>query len=187
MIPTAKVMTVNFLQALNFAAHKHANQRRKDPSKTPYINHPIAVANILLSEAGIADESVLIAALLHDTVEDTETTFDEISQHFGRVICNLVSEVTDDKSLAKAERKQQQIDHASKLSDRAKLLKLADKTANLRDVSTAPPEGWSTTRLDEYLDWGKAVVDQIRGTHGQLEALFDQAYAKGKAKVAAMP
>lgn len=187
MIPTAKVMTVDFLQALNFAAHKHSNQRRKNPAKTPYINHPIAVANILLSEAGIADESVLIAALLHDTVEDTDTTFDEIEQRFGAVIRDVVAEVTDDKSLEKAVRKQQQIEHASGLSDRAKLVKLADKTANLRDMVIATPEGWSTARVDAYLEWGKAVVDQIRGTHAQLEALFDQAYAKGKAKASSLP
>ena len=99
MIPTAKVMTIHFLQALDFAAHKHSNQRRKDPAKTPYINHPIAVANILLSEAGITDESVLIAALLHDTVEDTDTTFDEIDQRFGTVVRDIVAEVTDDKTL----------------------------------------------------------------------------------------
>ncbi len=178
---TNKVMSVDFLQALSFAAHKHRHQRRKGSDKVPYINHPIAVANILLGEAGVTDEVVLIAALLHDTVEDTDTTFNEIERLFGLTVRTIVAEVTDDKSLPKEVRKQQQIDHASGLSDRAKLVKLADTTSNLREVALSPPDGWSTTRLNEYLEWGKAVVGQIRGTHPQLEALFDQAYAAGKA------
>ncbi len=180
---SSKVMTAQFLQALNFAAYKHRDQRRKDTHRTPYINHPIAVANILLNEAGVTDEHVLVAALLHDTVEDTKTTFEEIEQHFGQIIRGIVSEVTDDKSLPKAVRKQRQLEHASQLSDRARLVKLADKTANLRDITAATPEGWSVSRLDDYLEWGKAVIDNLRGTHSQLEALFDQAYAQGKATV----
>ena len=126
-------MSVDFLKALSFAASKHRNQRRKDAVKTPYINHPIAVADILLSEAGVADEVVLMAALLHDTVEDTDTTLDELEQHFGRVVRDVVAEVTDDKSLPKAVRKQQQIEHAADLSDRARLVKLADKISNVRE------------------------------------------------------
>jgi (p)ppGpp synthase/HD superfamily hydrolase len=180
---SSKVMTAQFLQALHFAAHKHRDQRRKDLHRTPYINHPIAVANILLNEAGVTDECVLIAALLHDTVEDTKTTFEEIEQHFGQMIRAIVSEVTDDKSLPKAVRKQQQLEHASQLSDRARLVKLADKTANLRDITAATPEGWSVSRLDDYLEWGKAVINNLRGTHPQLEALFDQAYEQGKATI----
>ena len=170
----------NLLEALDFAARKHRNQRRKDAEQTPYINHPIAVAHILLNEAGISDDVVLIAALLHDTVEDTETTFEEIEQLFGKSVREIVAEVTDDKSLPKSVRKQQQIDHAAGLSDRARLVKLADKTANLRDIAISPPDEWSTARIDDYVEWGKAVVDQIRGTHPKLESLFDQAYVRGK-------
>lgn len=176
-----KVMSVEFLRALSFAAAKHRDQRRKDTAQTPYINHPIAVADILLNEAGVTDEVVLMAALLHDTVEDTDTTFDEIEQQFGQVVRDVVAEVTDDKSLPKAVRKQHQIDHAPNLSDRAKLVKLADKISNVRDTVVSPPHGWPTARVDEYLDWGKAVISPIRGTHLQLEALFDEAYAQGKA------
>lgn len=179
----SKVMSAQFLKALNFAANKHRHQRRKDSDKTPYINHPIAVANILLNEASVTDEVVLISALLHDTVEDTETTFEELEQCFGRAIRDVVAEVTDDKSLPKTVRKQKQIDHAAGLSDRAKLVKLADKISNVRDTAIAPPEGWPITRIDEYLEWGKAVIAPIRGTHAQLERLFDQAYEKGKATV----
>ncbi len=174
-----KVSTSEFLRALSFAAYKHRDQRRKD-NKTPYINHPIAVANILLNEAGVTDEAVLIAALLHDTVEDTDTNPEEIEQHFGCIVRGIVDEVTDNKSLPSAVRKQQQIEHASELSGPAKLIKLADKTANLRDLATAPPAGWSAERIADYLEWGYAVISEIRGTHPQLEALFDQAYAQGK-------
>ena len=178
-----KVMSASFLKALTFAAEKHRNQRRKDTSQTPYINHPIQVANILLNEAQVTDEVVLMAALLHDTVEDTDTTFDELEQHFGKTVRDIVAEVTDDKSLPKAVRKQYQIDHAPHLSDRAKLVKLADKISNVRDTATSPPAGWPQTRIDEYLEWGKAVIAPMRGTHTQLEALFDQAYRAGKAAV----
>lgn len=173
------------MRALSFAAHKHRHQKRKDSAQTPYINHPIALVNILLIEADITDEIVLMAALLHDTVEDTETTFEEIEQHFGQVVRDIVAEVTDDKSLPKAERKQLQIEHAPHLSDRAKLVKLADKISNVRDTATSPPAGWPITRIDEYLEWGKAVIAPIRGTNEQLEHLFDQAYAAGKATVTA--
>ena len=177
-----KIMSLHFLRALNFAATKHRDQRRKDSRQTPYINHPITVANILLNEAGVTDEVVLISALLHDTVEDTDTTLDELAQQFGVAVRDVVAEVTDDKSLPKAERKQAQIDHAAGLSDRAKLVKLADKISNVRDTVIAPPEGWPLARIDEYLEWGKAVVAPIRGTNAQLESLFDQAYAQGKEK-----
>ena len=177
----AKVMSADFLRALSFAAAKHRDQRRKDTAQTPYINHPIAVANILLNEAGVTDEVVLMAALLHDTVEDTDTTFDEIERQFGQVVRDVVAEVTDDKSLPKAVRKQHQIDHAPGLSDRAKLVKLADKISNVRDTAISPPNSWPIARIDEYLEWGKAVISQIRGTHLQLEALFDEAYTQGKA------
>ncbi|CAN5616889.1 HD domain-containing protein [soil metagenome] len=187
VMPAAKdkIMTAKFLEALSFAAYQHRYQQRKD-NVTPYINHPIAVANILLNEAGVSDETVLIAALLHDTVEDTDTGFADIEQRFGRTVRDIVAEVTDDKSLPKKARKQKQIDHAPSLSDRARLVKLADKTANLRDVTSAPPKDWPVSRLDEYLDWGKAVIDQIRGSHAQLEDLFDQAYRQGKETVGAL-
>lgn len=127
------------LAAIAFAADKHRNQRRKDAAASPYINHPIALANVLVNEAGIDDERVLIAAILHDTVEDTETTAQELVRHFGQEIADIVLEVTDDKSLLKAERKQQQIDHAPTISRRAKLVKLADKICNLRDLANSPP------------------------------------------------
>jgi GTP diphosphokinase / guanosine-3',5'-bis(diphosphate) 3'-diphosphatase len=173
----AKHETPLLIDALAFAAFKHRDQRRKDAAASPYINHPIALAQVLAVEAGIQDEKVLIAAILHDTVEDTETTPEELQERFGRKIASIVAEVTDDKALAKSERKQLQIEHASSLSKRARLVKLADKICNVRDVANAPPKGWPLRRQREYFEWAKRVVDRLRGTNRKLEALFDEAYA----------
>lgn len=167
------------LKAMNFAACKHRDQRRKDLEASPYINHPITLANLLWNEAGMRDTAVIVAALLHDTVEDTQTTFAELEQDFGQEVHHLVKEVTDDKSLPKQMRKQLQITHAARLSERAKLVVLADKVANLRDINSSSPVGWSTERKREYFEWAKCVVDQLRGTHRKLEAMFDQAYQQG--------
>lgn len=164
------------IQALSFAATKHRDQRRKDAAASPYINHPIALASVLANEAGVDDERVLIAAVLHDTVEDTETTEQELVREFGQEVAGIVLEVSDDKSLPVAERKRLQIEHAPTLSRRAKLVKLADKICNLRDVATSPPTGWSLTRKREYFDWAKAVVDNLRGAHPGLESIFDESY-----------
>lgn len=165
-------------RALAFAARKHRDQRRKDAEASPYINHPIALAELLVHEGGVDDPLVLAAALLHDTLEDTETTLAELGAAFGDEIAAIVAEVSDDKTLEKAERKRRQIAHAAALSPRARLVKLADKTCNLRDVSDHPPKGWSLQRRQEYFDWAGAVVDGIRGTHPALESAFDAAYAR---------
>ncbi len=168
------------LSAIAFAADKHRNQRRKDAEASPYINHPIALANLLANEGGVNDERVLMAAILHDTIEDTETTEQELVQAFGPEVAAVVMEVTDDKALPKAERKRLQIVHAAHASHEAKLVKLADKTCNLRDLASNPPADWPLARRREYFDWAKSVVDALRGTnstHPVLEALFDAAYA----------
>lgn len=164
------------IAAIAFAAEKHRNQRRKDEESSPYINHPIALANLLANEAGIDDLRVLLAAVLHDTIEDTETTVQELVRNFGQEVADIVLEVTDDKSLPKAERKRLQVDHAAGISRRAKLVKLADKICNLRDIGSSPPAGWSVERKRDYFDWAKAVVDGLRGAHPGLEHLFDAAY-----------
>ena len=164
------------ISAISFAADKHRNQRRKDIEASPYINHPIALANILANEAGIEDEKVLVAAILHDTIEDTETTTQELADLFGDDVTAIVLEVTDDKSLPKAERKRLQVEHAPTISRRAKLVKLADKIANLRDIAASPPADWPLQRQQEYFDWAKAVVDGLRGVHPALEHIFDEAY-----------
>jgi guanosine-3',5'-bis(diphosphate) 3'-pyrophosphohydrolase len=167
------------IKALSFAASKHRNQRRKNVAASPYINHPIALINILCNEAHITDTNLICAALLHDTVEDTETTKEELLAEFGQQICDLVMEVTDDKTIeAKQKRKQLQVEHASHISNQAKLLKLADKICNLRDLASDPPAKWNLDRQREYFDWAKQVIDQLRGTHCELEKLFDLAYSK---------
>lgn len=166
------------LQALAFAADKHRNQRRKDAEASPYINHPIALADVLANEGGVTDESVLIAAILHDTIEDTETSADELRTHFGEAVTAIVLEVTDDKSLPKAERKRLQVAHAPYASREAKLVKLADKICNLRDIVVSPPARWPLERRQAYFDWAKAVVDGLRGVHPALERAFDEALEK---------
>jgi len=167
-----------FIRALEFASRKHSTQRRKDPAASPYINHPIALVSILAVEAGVRDPEVLCAALLHDTVEDTQTTPEELEQHFGAIIAGIVAEVTDDKNLEKQDRKRLQIEHAHALSPAAGLVKLADKIANLRDVAQSPPSNWSLKRRQEYFDWAKAVVDGIPDVPQVLRILFHEAYAR---------
>jgi guanosine-3',5'-bis(diphosphate) 3'-pyrophosphohydrolase len=166
------------LHALEFAAHKHRDQRRKDVHASPYINHPIALANLIVNEADIHDPEVICAALLHDTIEDTETTPEELLGEFGKDIRDIVLEVTDDSKLPKAERKRLQIEHAAHASHKAKLVKLADKICNLRDIAVSPPATWGLERQQEYFEWAKQVIDQVRGTNPQLEAAFDRAYAR---------
>ncbi len=153
-------------------------ERRKNVEASPYINHPISLANILCNEAHVTDIKVICGALLHDTVEDTETTEEELVAGFGRHIASIVMDVTDDKSIEdKQKRKQLQIEHAAHISESAKLVKLADKTSNLRDIANDPPADWDLQRRRKYFDWAKQVIDQLRGVHPDLELLFDQAYS----------
>ena len=165
-------------KAAEFAARKHRDQRRKDKSASPYINHPIALAEVLSRVGGITSPKVLAAALLHDTLEDTKTTRAELWQAFGPSITKIVEEVTDDKRLPKQRRKELQVEHAAHISTRAKLVKLADKISNLSDIITSPPAGWSLQRKREYFDWAKRVIDQVRGTNSKLERRFDALYRK---------
>jgi guanosine-3',5'-bis(diphosphate) 3'-pyrophosphohydrolase len=165
------------LRAVNFAAEKHKRQLRKNSGGTPYINHPLATAELLAREGRVDDMTVLVAAILHDTIEDTETTPDELERLFGAGVAGVVAEVTDDKSLPKAERKRLQIEHAPHLSRGAKLVKLADKLCNVKDVAEDPPKDWPLARRQEYFDWAKAVVDGLRGVNALLEAKFNQLYA----------
>jgi guanosine-3',5'-bis(diphosphate) 3'-pyrophosphohydrolase len=177
MSPTEEDLKL-MLKALAFAAHKHRDQRRRDPAASPYINHPIALADILCNEGHVTDVEVICAALLHDTVEDTDTTAEELEAELGPAICAIVLEVTDDKDLPKQERKRLQVEHAAGISDKAKLVKLADKISNLRDVAGCAPRGWDLERRQAYFDWAKEVVDRLRGVHAGLEAVFDRAYAQ---------
>lgn len=175
-------MINNFVHALAFSATKHRDQRRKDVEASPYINHPISLVDVLVNEGGVLNWDVLCAALLHDTIEDTETTAEELTQAFGKNVASIVLEVTDDKSLPKAERKLQQIVHAPHSSHEAKLVKLADKICNLRDILASPPADWSIKRKHEYFEWAVAVVAGIRGSNSKLEKVFDALVKKGRAE-----
>lgn len=171
------------LRAIAFAAEKHTHQRRKNSDQSPYIEHPIQVALYLWEVGGVTDADVIIAAILHDTIEDTNTTFEEISREFGERAAGIVMEVTDDKSLPKQVRKQLQIEHAPSLSSGAKLVKLSDKISNIRDVVTDPPLNWDIQRRAEYLRWAKAVVAGLRGINQTMENEFDKIVTVGLQKL----
>lgn len=167
------------LRALAFAARKHRDQRRKGSDHAPYVNHLIDVLDLLWRVGGIRDAEVLAAALLHDTVEDTATTPQELEQLFGPKVRALVAEVTDDKSLPQEVRKRRQVEHAGSLSVGARLIKLGDKISNVRDLAAHPPVFWSGARRRAYRAWAASVVDQLRGTNPGLEAEFDRVLREG--------
>lgn len=167
----------SLLHALQLAALKHRDQRRKDREQSPYINHPIAVATALWDH-GVRDETVLLAAILHDTIEDTATTREELAGIFGEAVASVVAEVTDDKSLPKERRKELQVEHGPHLSREAKLVKLADKLCNLRDIVNSPPVDWPLERRQQYFVWAERVVAGLRGVHPELERALDAQLAK---------
>jgi guanosine-3',5'-bis(diphosphate) 3'-pyrophosphohydrolase len=169
--------------ALRFAAERHLPQRRKGDGRTPYINHPISVFELLWRVGGVRDPDVLAASLLHDTVEDTETTLDEIGEMFGPAVRSLVAEISDEKTLPKSERKRLQIERAPSLSQGAKLIRLADKSLNVYDVAHAPPAGWSYERRAAYLTWAERVVAGMRGCNAALEMHYDGVLGDAWAKV----
>ena len=175
--------SLGLLRAVDFAADKHRNQRRKDHESSPYVNHPIKVAYVLSCDGGVTNLASLQAALLHDTIEDTETTADELEHVFGIEIRDLVLEVTDDKSLPKHERKRLQVEHARHASDQAKQIKLADKICNLVDLTHAPPAKWSTEQKLEYISWSNDVVAGCRGVHPGLERRFDKVVKEARKAV----
>jgi guanosine-3',5'-bis(diphosphate) 3'-pyrophosphohydrolase len=171
------------LKAIDFAARKHRDQRRKNEEASPYINHPISVS-LLLAEAGnVIDPEVLSAAILHDTLEDTDTMPEELKAVFGSRICKLVQEVTDDKKLSKTKRKELQIEHAAHLSPDAVLIKLGDKISNVLDVTHSPPSDWNLQRRKEYLDWAEAVVKKCPRVNGALEAHFARVLEDGRRRL----
>jgi guanosine-3',5'-bis(diphosphate) 3'-pyrophosphohydrolase len=166
------------VKAAQFAAEKHKNQRRKDADASPYINHPLALASVLAVEGGIENPDVICAALLHDTIEDTKTSAEELEAIFGGKVTGIVLEVTDNKNLDKAVRKEEQVRHAPHISAEAKLVKLADKICNLRDILASPPSDWSAERKRAYFEWAARVVAGLRGVHPGLEAVFDGLLAR---------
>ena len=177
-IPAAPVQRI--LAAANFAAEKHAAQKRKGAAAEPYVNHLIEVAQLIASSSERLDANLVMAGFLHDTIEDTGTTAEELDQVFGSDIAALVVELTDDKSLPKEVRKELQVQEAPHKSVRAQVIKLADKIANLRSLLTSPPANWSTERKREYFDWGRRVVDALSAPNPILKAEFDRTYARFK-------
>ena len=171
------------LEATMFAADKHRGQKRKDVQGTPYINHPIMVVNLMANVGGITDIEALQAGMLHDTVEDTDTSPEEIETRFGYAVRSLVMEVTDDKSLEKQERKRIQIEKAPRLSPRAKVIKLADKIANLTDIIVSPPAHWPPERRQQYVDWSKKVIAGCRGHNERLEQIYDARVIEARARL----
>lgn len=169
------------LAAASFAAGKHTNQRRKNAAATPYINHPLEVAEHLARVGGIDDEELLMAALLHDTIEDTFTTADEIRELFGERVTRIVLECTDDKTLEKQERKRLQILNAPDKSPEAKCVKLADKTNNLNSMLLDPPQDWGQQRQLEYFEWAEKVIAGLLGVNASLDKAAQQILAIGLA------
>ncbi|AYV85801.1 MAG: putative guanosine-3',5'-bis(diphosphate) 3'-pyrophosphohydrolase MESH1 isoform X1 [Satyrvirus sp.] len=168
----------HLMAAATFAANKHQFQRRKDIQGTPYINHPLNVANLIIKVGKVDDCNILVAAMLHDTVEDTNTSFSEIEKLFGPEIANIVKEVTDDKSLPTIARKKLQVENAPKKSYGAKMVKLADKLDNLTDLLTSIPQGWSDDRVIGYFAWSYKVIQGLRGTNEYLERELDNIFKK---------
>ena len=174
---------VALLKAMHFASVRHKDQRRKDAEASPYINHPIEVAELLARVGQVTDLVVLQSAILHDTIEDTQTTAEEIEALFGAEVRAVVEEVTDDKSLPKEVRKQLQIEHAPHISKRAQMVKLADKISNVRAIQETPPATWPWERRRDYLDWTQQVVAGLRGCNAHLEALYDQYLQSGRTRL----
>jgi guanosine-3',5'-bis(diphosphate) 3'-pyrophosphohydrolase len=161
------------LNGVAFAARKHVGQTRKDAAATPYIIHPMGVARILWEKAGVRSVNVLTAALLHDTLEDTETTGEELEALFGKVVRRTVEEVSNDSSLSTDENKQRQVDHAPHMSLNAQLVKLADRYYNICDLRNPPPS-WSQEKVMGYLGWGEKLLKALRGTNPALEEILEQ-------------
>jgi (p)ppGpp synthase/HD superfamily hydrolase len=164
------------LAAAQFAAEKHAQQKRKGENGEPYFNHLLEVAELIAASSPHLDVGLVMAAFLHDTVEDTGVTLQELEQRFGKDVAGLVAEVTDDKSLPKEIRKQLQVEHTPEKSSRAQTLKLADKISNLRAIISSPPVGWSLERKRQYFEWARQVISGIASPNEYLKSEFDKAY-----------
>jgi len=167
-------------KAAQFAAQKHKGQIRKGRDECPYIDHLKSVARVIAEVGDIEDPEILAAAWLHDTLEDTETTPEELEANFDKRVRQLVEEVSDDKSLPKDERKQMQIQHAPTLSQDAVLIKLGDKISNIIDVTNTPPINWNLERRKKYLDWAEMVIDNCPKVNTALEQHFAEVLKKGR-------
>lgn len=168
------------VRAAYFAGEKHKDQRRSDKEETPYINHPLELASILVDEGYVEDVNVICAALLHDTIEDTDTTFEELESIFGPVVTSIVREVSNDMTLSSIERRIRETASIPGLSHSAKLVKLADKIANIRDISTMPPVGWTLAKKEAYFDFSLSIAEQAKDASQILYEVFVRDYHKLK-------
>jgi guanosine-3',5'-bis(diphosphate) 3'-pyrophosphohydrolase len=173
---------IRLARAYEFAARWHTDQKRKGIKAEPYINHLAEVALLVSESTDGADANLVLSAILHDTIEDTKATFNDLVSAFGQDVAELVKEVTDDKTIPKAQRKRLQVEHAPQLSRRARMIKIADKTSNLRSMLHSPPADWPHERRQRYFAWAKAVVAGARGVNPAIEAAFDAEYEHAIAK-----
>lgn len=180
---TSNIPLDAIFEAAIFATCKHQGHVRKDEHGSPYITHPLTVAREIYATGKVYDQQILVAAILHDTLEDTKTTQEELHQHFGVDVLSIVLEVTDDKSIQKERRKQLQVIHAPQLSYAARIIKFADKLVNCRDILHMPPRDWTLVRRQEYIQWAADVLAQIRGTNPPLEGAFDELVAEAEVKL----
>lgn len=173
---------LQIVRALDFAAWAHSTQRRKGGAQEPYVNHLTEVARLVAQATGGKDDKLIIAALLHDVLEDQsmQVNYEMLVGNFGKRVAKIVAEVTDDTSLTKPERKRLQVVHAPHLSRRAKILKIADKSANLNSILQSPPKDWSNERKREYFAWAAEVVAGCRGVNAWIEAVFDERLSQGQ-------
>jgi (p)ppGpp synthase/HD superfamily hydrolase len=175
--PCSAASVQRILAAARFAAEKHVQQKRKGALGEPYLNHLVEVADLVAASNEELDTELVMAAFLHDVIEDTSVTFQELENLFGRDVADLVAEVTDDKSLSKEMRKHLQVQNAHKKSERAQTLKLADKISNLRSILVSPPQGWNLERRQQYFEWARQVVVGLKAPNRFLKAEFDKTYA----------
>lgn len=160
------------LRAIRYAEAQHRGQTRKDATHAPYIKHPLDVMDLLWQVGEVRDVVTLAAAVLHDTIEDTDTSPEDIQALFGAQILAVVQELTDDKGLEREERKRLQIEHAPHKSPAAAQIKIADKFCNVRDVIESPPEDWSRERKIAYVQWAIDVVERLPKHNPPLEQHF---------------
>lgn len=175
-----KELILKLIKAVDFAANKHKNQMRKGVEAAPYINHPIQVARLIIEVGEVRNINIILAAILHDTIEDTETTKEELLKEFGEIVTNYVLEMTDDKSLEKSERKRLQVLNASHKSPGAKLIKICDKICNITDVTHNPPSWWDLQRRKDYLDWAEKVVNALGEVNLKLNDIFNERLKEGR-------
>ncbi|HEC60508.1 hypothetical protein LCGC14_0950780 [marine sediment metagenome] len=164
--------TSQLIEAFLFAAQAHKEQRRKGNGGAPYINHLIEVVSLLSSTAKVDDTDILIAAALHDILEDTPITVTEITKRYGSNVLSYVQAVSDDKALTLIERRAKQLKSMNESSDPIKYIKLADHCSN---IASLPPT-WDKQRLKEYIGWSQSVAEKCFDVSEPLAVEYRKRY-----------